>query len=94
MIDMGKTPVKSVSRNLQQNVVKDQQGNPEKEKRRIARKKERRATLILGKLKSKNYGNQFLSNKISCCRNDYGLFHRLLVPIFLPLQHIAYLPSV
>jgi len=48
MIDIGKTPVKSVSRNLQENATKDLQGNPEKEKRRIARKKERRATLILG----------------------------------------------
>ena len=48
MIDEGKIQVKSVSCNLQQNVVKDQQENPEKEKRRIAQKKERRATLILG----------------------------------------------
>jgi len=48
MIDTGKTPVKSVSRNLQENATKDLQENPEKEKRRIARKKERRATLILG----------------------------------------------
>ena len=48
MIDIGKTPVKSVSRNLQENAYKQQQGNPDKEKRRIARKKERRATLILG----------------------------------------------
>ena len=39
MIDIGKTPVKSVSRNLQENATKDLQGNPEKEKRRIARKK-------------------------------------------------------
>ena len=49
MIDIGKTPVKSVSRNLQENATKDLQ-NPEKEKRRIARKKERRATLILGNI--------------------------------------------
>ena len=50
MIDIGKTPVKSVSRNLQESTTKDLQGNPEKEKRRIARKKERRATLILGNI--------------------------------------------
>ena len=48
MIDIGKAPVKSVSRNLREKEPKYQQGNPEKEKRRIARKKERRATLILG----------------------------------------------
>ena len=48
MIDIGKTPVKSVSKNLQEKASKYQEGNPEKEKRRIARKKERRATLILG----------------------------------------------
>ena len=53
MIDIGKTPVKSVSRNLQENATKDLQGNPEKEKRRIARKKERRATLILGSFEFK-----------------------------------------
>ena len=50
MIDIGKTPVKSVSRNLNEKSPKHQQENTEKEKRRIARKKERRATLILGKL--------------------------------------------
>ena len=48
MIDIGKAPVKSVSRNLREKEPKYQPGNPEKEKRRIARKKERRATLILG----------------------------------------------
>ena len=56
MIDIGKTPVKSVSRNLREDEPKHQQGNPEKEKRRIARKKERRATLILG-----NYLSSFVN---------------------------------
>ena len=50
LIDIGKTPVKSVSRNLKEKSPKHYQENTEKEKRRIARKKERRATLILGKL--------------------------------------------
>ena len=39
MIDIGKTEVK---------IVSTEDRNPEREKRRIARKKERRATLILG----------------------------------------------
>ena len=48
MIDIRKTPVKSNIRNLREDEPKNQQGNPEKAKRRIARKKERRATLIMG----------------------------------------------
>ena len=50
MIDTGKTPVKSVSKNLQEKAHNLTEGNPEKEKRRIARQKERRTTLILGNL--------------------------------------------
>ena len=50
VIDIGRTPVKSVSKNLIEKHAREPQPqlNPEKEKKRIARKKERRATLILG----------------------------------------------
>ena len=39
MIDIGKTPVKSVSRNLQENATKDLQGNPEKGEKENRQKK-------------------------------------------------------
>ena len=50
MIDIGKLPVsvRSVSKNLDK--MNADRSNTEKEKKRIARKKERRATLILGKV--------------------------------------------
>ena len=50
MIDIGKVPVsvRSVSKNLDK--IRTDRSNTEKEKKRIARKKERRATLILGKV--------------------------------------------
>ena len=48
MIDIGKIPVRSVSKNLDK--MNADKSNTEKEKKRIARKKERRATLILGKV--------------------------------------------
>jgi len=53
MIDIGKTPVKSVSRNMAEGARRCDVGPPnnqsqDKEKKRLARKKERRATLILG----------------------------------------------
>lgn len=55
MIDIGKTPVKSVSRNMAE-ATASRRGDPpltvgqiqDKEKKQMARKKERRATLILG----------------------------------------------
>ena len=52
MIDIGKVPVsvRSVSKNLDK--IRTDRSNTEKEKKRIARKKERRATLILGKVQS------------------------------------------
>ena len=52
MIDIGKVPVsvRSVSKNLDK--INTDKSNTEKEKKRIARKKERRATLILGKVQS------------------------------------------
>ena len=54
MIDIGKVPVsvRSVSKNLDK--INTDKSNTEKEKKRIARKKERRATLILG---SRNLSN-------------------------------------
>ena len=54
MIDIGKIPVtvRSVSKNLDK--INADKSNTEKEKKRIARKKERRATLILGKFQSSN----------------------------------------
>ena len=55
MIDIGKIPVRSVSKNLDK--MNADKSNTEKEKKRIARKKERRATLILGKVQSSNIQN-------------------------------------
>ena len=64
MIDIGKVPVsvRSVSKNLDK--IRTDRSNTEKEKKRIARKKERRATLILGKVQGsheiyKNLGKHF-----------------------------------
>jgi len=52
MIDIGKTPVKSVSRNMAEGAGRCEgttnNQSQDKEKKRLARKKERRATLILG----------------------------------------------
>jgi len=52
MIDIGKTPVKSVSRNMVEGAGRCEgttnNQSQDKEKKRLARKKERRATLILG----------------------------------------------
>jgi len=53
MIDIGKTPVKSVSRNMVEGAARcdgqtTNNQSQDKEKKRLARKKERRATLILG----------------------------------------------
>ena len=49
MIDIGKTGVKTVIKNVQETKSsKIVQSNPERDKRMIARAKERRATLILG----------------------------------------------
>ena len=78
MIDIGKVPVsvRSVSKNLDK--IRTDRSNTEKEKKRIARKKERRATLILGKVQGshqiyKIFGKHFhifpfllMKNKNQC----------------------------
>ena len=59
MIDIGKVPVRSVSKNLEK--MNTDKSNTEKEKKRIARKKERRATLILGKVHSSNIQESWIT---------------------------------